>query len=46
LGFTPKKNINEAIKDLIKAFDKKTFTNTLANEEYFNIKKMQKTKLI
>ena len=46
LGFAPKKNINEAIKDLINAFDKKLFLNTLVNEEYFNIKKMQKIQLI
>lgn len=46
LGFVPKKNINEAIKDLITAFEKKVFLNTLENEEYFNIKKMQKIKLV
>ena len=46
LGFKPKKNINEAIKDLINAFDKNVFSDTLINEEYFNIKKMQKIKLI
>ena len=46
LGFVPKKNINEAIKDLIKVFEKKVFSNTLVNEEYFNIKKMQKVKLV
>jgi len=31
-----------AIQDLLKAFENKIFTNTLNNEEYFNIKKMQK----
>ena len=46
LGFIPKKNINEAIKDLIKAFDKKSLNNTFDNEEYFNIKKMQKINLV
>lgn len=45
LGFTPKKNINEAIKDLIKAFEKKIFKNTFDNEEFFNIKKMQSINL-
>ncbi len=45
LGFKPKKNINEAIKDLIKVFKKKTLYNTFDNEEYFNIKKMQKINL-
>ena len=46
LDFIPKKNINEAIKDLIKAFDKKSLNNTFDNEEYFNIKKMQKINLV
>lgn len=42
LGFKPTKNIEMAIQDLLKAFENKIFTNTLNNEEYFNIKKMQK----
>jgi len=46
LGFVPKKNINEAIKDLIDAFKKKSLTNTFENEDYFNIKKMQKINLV
>jgi len=46
LGFTPKKNINEAIKDLISAFKKKSLINTFENEDYFNIKKMQKINLV
>lgn len=46
LNFKPKKNINEGIKDLIAAFDKKLFSDTLNNEEYFNIKKMQKINLV
>lgn len=45
IGFKPKKKINDAIKDLIKAFDSKKFSDTLNNEEYFNIKKMQKINL-
>ena len=45
LGFTPRKNINEAIKDLIEAFDKKLLINTFDDEEYFNIKKMQSINL-
>ena len=45
LGFTPKKNIDQAIKDLIQAFDKKKLTNTFSDENYFNIKKMQKINL-
>ncbi len=46
LNFKPKKNINEGIKDLIAAFNKKLFSDTLNNEEYFNIKKMQKINLV
>ena len=46
LNFKPQKNISEAITDLIKAFDKKLLTNTFNNEEYFNIKKMQKINLV
>ena len=45
LGFTPKKNINAAIKDLISAFKKKSLINTFENEDYFNIKKMQNINL-
>lgn len=46
LGFKPKKNIDIAIKDLIKAFNEKKFSNTFENDDYFNIKKMQKINLI
>ena len=46
LGFNPKKNINEAIKDLIAAFKQKLLSDTFYNEEYYNIKKMQKIKLV
>ena len=46
LGFNPKRNIDQAIKDLIKAFDNKLLKNPLDNENYFNIKKMQKINLI
>ena len=45
LGFNPKKNINEAIKDIVVAFDKNFLSNTFDNEDYFNIKKMQKINL-
>jgi len=46
LNFKPNKNINEAIKDLIVAFDKKLLSNTFNNDEYYNIKKMQKISLV
>ena len=46
LGFNPKKNIDLAIKDLIGAFEQKLLINTFNNQEYFNIKKMQKINLV
>ena len=46
LGFKPKKNIDFAIKDLILAFEEKKLFNTFENEDYFNIKKMQKINLV
>ena len=46
LGFNPSKNIDLAIKDLIKAFEQKLLINTFNNQEYFNIKKMQKINLV
>lgn len=46
LGFMTKYNIFNAIEDLKNAFDNKLLSNCLKNENYFNIKKMQSTKLI
>ena len=46
LNFKPNKNINEAIKDLIAAFEQKLLSNTFNNDEYYNIKKMQKINLV
>ena len=45
LGFTPKRNVKDAVKDLMKAFEKKTLKNTLENEIYFNIKRMKNLNL-
>jgi nucleoside-diphosphate-sugar epimerase len=45
LGFLPKKNIEDAIKDLIFAFENKILINTLENENFYNIKKMQSINL-
>jgi nucleoside-diphosphate-sugar epimerase len=45
LGFKTKYNILNAIEDLKYAFDNKLLSNCLRNENYFNIKKMQSTKL-
>jgi nucleoside-diphosphate-sugar epimerase len=46
LGFKTKYSIFKAIEDLKNAFDNKLLSNCLKNENYFNIKKMQSTKLI
>jgi len=45
LGFVPKKNIIDAVKDLQHAFEKKILQNTLENEIYFNIKRMKNLNL-
>lgn len=46
LGFQPKKNIADAIQDLVDAFEKKLLLDPLNNIEYSNIKKMQSINLI
>ncbi len=45
LGFSPDFNINDAAKDLKRAFDEKKLKNPLNNEFYFNIKRMQSINL-
>ena len=45
LGFLPKKNIKDAVKDLEKIFSQKIFSNPLDNEFYFNIKRMKSLNL-
>ena len=45
LGFTTKKTIEDAIRDLKNAFDTKILDKTLTNEKYFNIKRMNNLKL-
>ena len=46
LNFSVEKTIDDAVKDLIYAFKNKHLINPLTNEDYFNIKKMQNTKLL
>ena len=41
LGFKTKFTIQNAVKDLVNAFDKKIFSDPLNNDLYFNIKRMQ-----
>ena len=45
LKFNSKSTIEDAVKDLKKAFKKKKFKNSLTDEMYFNIKRMQNIKL-
>ena len=45
LKFSPKYTIKNAIEDLKDAFEKKLLPNSLEDEKYFNIKKMQKIQL-
>jgi len=45
LDFVPKHTIDEAVKDLLIAFDKNYFKDPVNNEMYFNIKRMNSIKL-
>ena len=40
LGFVTEKTIEDAVVDLKNAFDKKLLPNSLEDEKYFNIKRM------
>jgi len=46
LGFEPKYKIEDAVKDLKDAFQKKILNNCLDDINYFNIKKMQNINLV
>ena len=45
LDFKTNYTVEDAIKDLLESFNKKIFTNSLENENYFNIKKMNSINL-
>lgn len=45
LGFTPLKNIDDAIIDLKNAFENGLLPNSLSDAKYFNIETMKKIKL-
>ena len=45
LGFKTKYKIEDAVLDLKEAFEKKLLPNSLTDEKYFNIKRMQSIKL-
>jgi nucleoside-diphosphate-sugar epimerase len=44
-GFSPTRNIENAIKDLVEAFSRKLFDSPLDNPMYFNIKRMKELDL-
>ena len=46
LGFESKYTISDAVTDLKIAFKKGLLPNSLHDDKYFNIKRMQSTKLI
>ena len=46
LGFEAKHTIREAVEDLCDAFDKNLLPNSLSDEMYFNIKRMQNLELV
>lgn len=45
LGFVPKYTVEDAVKDLKNAFEKKLFQNPLDNAKYFNVKLMSNLKI-
>ena len=45
LGFQSQHTIKEAVKDLKNAFKKGLLPDSLTDEKYFNIKRMQSIKL-
>ena len=45
LGFSTKKTVKNAVSDLKSAFEKGLLPNSMQDEEYFNIKRMQSIKL-
>ncbi len=45
LGFIPRHTIKEAVEDLKRAFEKGLLPDSIENERYFNIKRMQSVQL-
>jgi nucleoside-diphosphate-sugar epimerase len=46
LGFTPKRTIEDAVRDLCRAFKEGKFADSMQNSRYFNIKRMQEVQLV
>lgn len=45
LGFKPKRNVKDAVEDLLKAFELRLFYRPLDNPLYFNVKRMRDLKI-
>ena len=45
LGFVAQHSIREAVVDLVEAFEQNKLPNSLTDERYFNIKRMQSVQL-
>jgi nucleoside-diphosphate-sugar epimerase len=45
IGFVPKREVDDAVSDLVKAFTENKFFNPLDNPLYFNIKRMKELNL-
>ncbi len=45
VGFTPKRGVEDAVRDLIAAFDAKRLPDSMTDPLYFNIKRMQELAL-
>ena len=45
IGFKPKREVDDAVKDLVAAFHDKKFNEPLDNPHYFNIKRMKELNL-
>ena len=45
LNFKPKRNIEDAVKELIIAFDKRKIRNSFSDDIYYNVKRLKKLKI-
>jgi nucleoside-diphosphate-sugar epimerase len=46
IGFIPTHSIRDAIRDLKNAFEQNLIPGSLTDDRYFNVKQMQKIKLV
>ena len=45
LNFKPKRNIDDAVKEVVLAFDKKKIKNSFTNNIYYNVKRLKQLKI-